>query len=303
MNRILHTLLFVVLALLTACEDTSLPARSQDPATPYIVALNSPLQTFARRLLADSVEVKMAATAEPDPSQWQPTIDEILMLQGAQLVLLNGAGYSTWLDRVSLSQSRLIVTGKASEKEWIELQDQVTHSHGPTGEHAHGGYAFTTWMDMRIAAQQAFAVGTALQRRWPQKTGDINREMERLLAEIEVLDKAYQQAVGNLSARQIIFSHPVYQYFERRYQLPGLSLHWEPDVMPSAEQWESLQNRLQPDALFIWESKPLPAIADRMSAMGIEQITVDPGANTAGADWLALQSVNIEALLGLTLSK
>ncbi len=297
MNRISRALFLPLLVLLSACEEVSPPTQSQDNATAYIVAVNSPLQTFAKRLMADRVQVKMPAAAEADPAQWQPTIDEIQVLQGAQLILLNGAGYSTWLNRVSLSDSRLVVTSRASEVQWIELQDQMTHSHGPTGEHAHGGYAFTTWMDMQIAALQAEAVATALQNRWSQQAEGIGGQLERLLAEIDSLDRAYKQSAAKLAGRQLIYSHPVYQYFERRYQLAGLSLHWEPDVMPPAEQWEALQSHLQPGALFVWESEPLPAIASRLTAMGVEQVTLDPGANTAGADWLTLQSTNVEALL------
>ena len=296
MGWISRTLLLSLLLLLSACEETSSSAPSQDNAAAYIIALNSPLQTLARRLVADHVEVKMPTAAEADPAQWQPTIDEIQVLQGAQLILLNGAGYSTWLNRVSLSDSRLVVTSKASEEQWIELQDQVTHSHGPTGEHAHGGYASTTWMDMQIAALQAETVARALQGSWPQQEEYIGSQLERLLAEIDSLDRTYQLLAARLAGRQIIYSHPVYQYFERRYQLTGLSLHWEPDVMPSIEQWEALQDQLRPGALFIWESEPLPAIAARITAMGVEQVTLDPGANTTGDDWLALQSANVEAL-------
>jgi zinc transport system substrate-binding protein len=296
MKKNLSALLFPVLIFLSACDEPATPVQAQDSATAYVVALNSPLQTFAKRLTTGRVEIKMPTAAEPDPSQWQPSIDEIQVLQGAQLILLNGAGYSSWLNRVSLSDSRLVVTSKASEKEWIELGDQVTHSHGPTGEHAHSGYAFTTWLDMQIAAQQARATATALQRRWPEMAEDVSRELERLLAEIDSLDKAYLKVAGELAGRQIIFSHPVYQYFERRYRLTGLSLHWEPDVNPSDEQWGALQNQLQSNTLFVWESIPLPAIADRMTAMGVEQVILDPGANTSGDDWLALQSLNIKAL-------
>jgi zinc transport system substrate-binding protein len=119
-----------------------------------------------------------------------------------------------------------------------------------------------------------------------------------LLADLDALDKAFEEAVAPLRSRQVIYSHPVYQYFEARYQLPGLSLHWEPDVMPEDGQWRKLEAALQGNALFVWEGTPEAAIAARLNALGASQVTLDPGANTRG-DWLQLQRENVKALQSL----
>ena len=77
--------------------------QAPDSVASYIVTVNSPLQTFAKRLVTESMKVKMPAAAQVAPSEWQSTIDDIQLLKRVQLVLLNGAGYSSWLNRVSLS--------------------------------------------------------------------------------------------------------------------------------------------------------------------------------------------------------
>ena len=110
-----------------------------------------------------------------DLLRWGATTAVVLIviesLLGASLVLLNGAGYSGWLDKVSLKSDSLVPTSEALRDNWIALEDQVTHSHGPGGEHAHAGYAFTTWMDMSLARVQAESVAAALVSRWPERDG------------------------------------------------------------------------------------------------------------------------------------
>jgi zinc transport system substrate-binding protein len=297
--RIINTsLLFgiVLLMQLTGCGREQAQQQGITETAPYIVAVNNPLLYFARRLIGDDIEVRLLAPADTDPAAWQPAVADVLQLQGAELLLLNGAGYSSWLDKVAMSSGKLVVTTEAVKDRWIELSDTLTHSHGPGGEHAHGGYAFTTWMDMSLAQAQAQAVAAALQQRWPRRNDAIAANLTALSADIDSLDEGYRQQALRLAGRQLIYSHPVYQYFQRRYQLPGYSLHWEPGVMPTEQQWEALRQPLNDTALFIWEAEPAAPIRDRMASLGLEFVVLDPAANTSGKDWLAVQRENLVRL-------
>lgn len=301
MYRVFRTLFLCLgsAGLLAACGGEE-PAPQQQQAEPaagaYLVAVNHPLEYFARRLIGDEVEVRLPAPADIDPALWQPSVGELLELQGASLVLLNGAGYSPWLDKVSLAESRLLVTSESAREQWLERQGEVTHSHGPAGAHAHSGYLFTTWMDLQLARVQAEAIAAALIRLWPDQRNPVAARLQALLADIDALDAAYEAELLRLAGRQIIYSHPVYQYFERRYGVPGLSLHWEPDVMPSPAQWRELEELAGDRALFVWEAQPDAAIAGKMREMGIEFVVIDPAGNEREQDWLAVQRENIERL-------
>jgi zinc transport system substrate-binding protein len=298
MRQHLSIIIFTALlcGFVTACGSESTPALQERKIDSFIVAVNTPLQYFAQYLVGHELEVRMLAPAGTDPAQWQPDIENILQLQQAKLILLNGAGYSSWLNKVSLSEEQLLVTSAAASSEWIPLTDQVSHSHGPQGEHAHSGYAFTTWMDMSLSQVQAKAIADALQSQWPEKQTDIEGKLTSLLAELGSIDRGYADAAARLRKNQIIYSHPVYQYFERRYNLPGISLHWEPDVMPSDVQWTELQNIESDKVLFIWEAEPSPDIAERMDKIGIRSVVVDPAANIESDRWFSVQRENIERL-------
>lgn len=286
----------LLLVFLSGCGDEQASLHPDVNAAPYIVVVNNPLLYFTQRLIANEADVRLLVSPGVDPAAWQPTALDVLQLQGAELLLLNGAGYSSWLDRVSISPRKIVITSDASKDRWLELPGQVTHSHGPGTEHAHGDYAVTTWMDMSLAGKQAEAIADALQKRWPQLADTVVLRLQGLIADIDALDQGYQAQARRLAGRNIIYSHPVYQYFERRYQLPGHSLHWEPDVMPSDEQWAELQEMLSAASLFIWEGDPDAAISARMAAQGLPFVVLDPAANTSAEDWLSVQQDNLTRL-------
>jgi len=281
---------------LSGCGDEPAALRPQAETAPYIVVANNPLLYFAQRLIGNEIEVRLLVHQGMDPAAWQPTVPDVLQLQGAELLLLNGAGYSSWLDKISISPRNIVITSAALKNQWLEMPDQFTHSHGPGADHAHGDYAFTTWMDMSLAGKQAEAIAEALQKRWPRLADTVAARLQGLAADIDALDEGYRQHARRLAGLHIIYSHPVYQYFERRYQLPGQSLHWEPDVMPSDEQWAELQDMLSAPSLFIWEGAPDAAIGARMALQELPFVVVDPAASISARDWLSVQQDNLARL-------
>lgn len=283
---------FSIVLLVASAEEPAAQAR----VSSHVVVVNNPLLYFAERIGGGELDVRLPAPQEGDPAQWKPSVDELLAMQGADLILLNGAGYSGWLNKVSLADSQVVVTTESAREQWIEQVGEVTHSHGPEGEHAHSGYQFTTWMDMQLARVQAEAVAAALSERWPGNKAEYERNLEQLLSDIDVLDAGYEAELTRLANRQFIYSHPVYQYFERRYGVAGTSLHWEPDVMPSDEQWRELADLAGEGALFVWEGEPDSAIAARMAEMGVESVVIDPAGNVSEQDWLETQRANITRL-------
>ena len=290
--------IFIAGILLMSCDEKGADVKTVDTAPASIITVNYPLYYFTQQLAADLATVILPVPVGSDPAQWNPQLEDILQMQQAELIILNGAGYSIWLDKVSLSPNRLINSSHDAKDQWITLDGQTTHSHGPGGEHSHGDYAFTTWMDLTLAKHQASAIARALIQRWPGQQQAITLRETRLLEALTELDQAYQQLAGDLAGKNLIYSHPVYQYFERRYQLAGESLHWEPGEMPSEKQWQDLEYRVagKSDSLFIWEDKPSAEIVERMAGMGLASVVIRPAANASSKDWLSEQKANLKRL-------
>ena len=113
------------------------------------------------------------------------------------------------------------------------------------------------------------------------------------------LDERLAAIAAGQHAQPLLASHPVYQYFARRYGLNLQSVLWEPDVMPEAEQWEALQSILPGHAAawMLWEGDPLPDSVAKLEALGIKSLVFDPCGNTPEqGDFLSVMQQNAARL-------
>jgi zinc transport system substrate-binding protein len=292
-----------MLALVGCAESeeshTALTESAADaPLSVYVVS--EPLRSFARRIGAEQVEVSFPAPPGVDPAHWSPGAETLADYQRADLILLNGAGYASWVARASLPRAALVDTSAAARDDLIEIREGVTHQHGPDGEHRHLGTAFTTWLDPQLATLQAQAVAAAFQAARPESADTFRANLASLESELSSLDARLTQATSRLDGAPVLFSHPVYQYFERRYGLDGRSLDWEPDAHPADAAWAALDALLagHPAELILWEAEPLDETRRALEERGVRSVVFAPGGGrgAAGEDWLALMAENAARL-------
>jgi zinc transport system substrate-binding protein len=292
-------MLSILLAGCAGEQGTETGAPSGAPGRPVVYASNYPLHYFAERISAPLVEVRLPVPEGEDPAFWKPAPEDVLALQQADVVLLNGASYESWLQNVSLPTSRLVDTSEGFEERFVAREEATTHSHGLDGEHEHSATAFTTWLDPSLAVEQARAVKDAFAARWPEHGGQFETQLAELARELEALDAEIAEIVEGVAGTPVLFSHPVYQYLERRYGLNGRSLHWEPHDMPSDAMWQELTSLLasHPAKCMIWEGEPSPEIAAKLAALGIESVVFDPcGGAPDGGDFASVMKTNVAAL-------
>ena len=246
-----------------------------------ILAVNHPLHFFAQTIGGEQVRAEFPIPPEIDPAYWNPEPEKIVAFQRADLILLNGADYAGWVAYAALPRRKQVNTSAGFRERYLFVDDKVTHSHGPSGDHSHRAIAFTTWLDMSLAAQQASAVRSALARIDPANQEVYEGRFSVLEEKLLTLDRR-MRAIGELlTGESVIFSHPVYQYLQRAYGIKGVSLHWEPGEEPEEGQWTSLQQVAARNGsrLMIWEGDPTAVTRDRLNAMGIQVVVFDPMAN------------------------
>jgi zinc transport system substrate-binding protein len=270
-----------------------------------IATVNYPLAYFAERLAGDFATIIFDAPADEDPAFWKPGDAEIAKIQGADVILLNGAAYAKWTATASLPEASTTDTSASFRGELIRVKGGDTHAHGEDGEeHSHAGTAFTTWMDLRQAQVQATAVANALKRAFPEREGAIDANREALLADLEALESAMHVATAKLKGAPVIASHPVYQYWERAYGLNVPSLLWEPEMELGPDETADLAEVMEknPGArFFVWEGEPLPGLVDKVREAGLSSFVVSPcGNRPEEGDFLTVMRANIAAIEALT---
>jgi zinc transport system substrate-binding protein len=290
-----------IISAMTACSDqTGQPGKTaavkttNAPLSVYVV--NYPLQYFAERIGGSHFAVTFPVPADVDPAFWEPTAEQVGAFQRADLILLNGASYAKWVNQVSLPASRIVDTSASFSDRYILIADQATHSHGASGEHRHGGVAFTTWLDPQLAVEQAAAVRDALIRLRPDVAEELQQNFAGLEKDLRELDQGFSDVFAATAGRRVMFSHPVYQYLIRRYAIDGFAVHWEPDVVPNAGQWQELKRLLSehPVRSMLWEATPDPATASGLAQRGLQSLVFEPCAiRPAEGDYLSVMQENL----------
>jgi zinc transport system substrate-binding protein len=159
--------------------------------------------------------------------------------------------------------------------------------------------AFTTWLDLDQAAQQSEAIAQAVTRKRPDAKEQIDRNLESLQPDLLQLDARINESARTDPGRPLLASHPVYQYLARRYGLNLKSVMWEPEEVPSEGQWSELEGILRdhPAKWMLWEGEPAEETIERLRALGVESIVVNPcGNRPSKGDFLTVMTENASSL-------
>jgi zinc transport system substrate-binding protein len=269
-----------------------------------VVASSWPVAYLAQRVLGDQATVQSPIPEGTDPIHWVPNRAALASMQTASLIVLNGAGFEPWAERVTLPLSRVLHTARVFERDWIE-HEQLEHSHGPGGDHSHSGVDPHTWLDPLLAKAQAGAVRDAWIDHNPEAQAVIELNFDGLAADLDTLHAEWRALTTSLNGRAMLASHPAYDYLAKRHGWTLINFDLDPEAVPTVEQLGALRQATtdHSPAAMLWESEPTPAVAAAVqSATGLSSIVVSPAEvrsdtqRTANTTYLDVQRANIARL-------
>lgn len=284
--------LFLSALLMAGCahheEETSKPLK------PTVYTVNYPLAYFAERVAGDHIKI-VFPEMEGDPAFWEPSPEQVLEFQGADLILLNGADYAKWVPSALLPEDRMVNTAQGLEAQFIALDGSGSHAHAAGDAHVHGDVAFTLWLNPAMAVHQAKTIYASLSRMIALD----DAALDALVADLEKLDADLKEVFQPLEKKPLLGSHPVYQYLEKRYNLNMESVHWEPDSEPDAAMWRELEDILETHNadVMLWEDEPLPSVKKALTEKGIKSVVFNPcGNRPVEGEYLTVMMENLEAV-------
>ena len=302
MNRAVVTVLVAAMLLGAGCGKKA-PTSAAPTGKPSVYTTFYPTKYFAERIGGDLIDVVCPVPADQDVIFWMPDAKAILAYQKADLVIINGAEFCKWVQRVSLPASRVVNTARPFEADFITFGHAPVHSHGEGGKHAHEGLDGHTWVDPVNAKRQADEIRKALVKRFPKQKAAFEKGFGLLAQDLEALDtqlKAYQTTYKN---QPLLASHPAYNYIAKRYGWNLVSLDLFPEEMPSDEAMQGIKEVLKthPTKYLIWETYPKKEIAERLQKeLGLVSIEFSPcellsdAELDAGTDYLTVMQRNLK---------
>ena len=262
-----------------------------------------PTEYFAKRIGGDRVTVVNPCPENEDAIFWMPDEKTIEKYQKARLIITNGAEFEKWVQKATLPASRLVNTARPFEKDFIEFEKGITHSHGAAGEHTHKGIDGHTWLDPINAKIQAGEIKKAMDKAFPQYKEDFQKGYDALIVDLNSLDAELKKLAETYDKKPILTSHPAYNYIARRYGWNIKNLNLDPEEMPNSEQFAEIKHIMEefPAKYILWESYPTEEIATRFrNELGLESIEFSPCEllsredQATGIDYLKVMKQNIE---------
>lgn len=246
---------------------------------PVVYTTVYPAHYFATTLGENLIEVRYGPGSERGAEGWRPDGDQLDAMARANAILVNGAGFEEWLEKVSLPQGLVQSLSDEWRSDWIELEDAVIHSHGDEGEHSHAGLASMVWLDFTLASRQVVAIEDLFVALRPDAEALIRERSQALREELRSLDEAFEAAFAMWKETPGLASHPVYPYLAKRFGLSMQSMHWEPGVEPGSDEWSSLDAMLvdHPANWMLWEGEPAPEARRQLEERGIRVIVLPTG--------------------------
>ena len=264
-----------------------------------------PVTYFAEVIGQGKVEVMCPCPEDEDAIFWMPDRDTITAYQNASLIIINGAGFEKWVDKVSLPEDSTVDSCANLGEPLIQFTNSTTHSHGPAGEHTHVGIDGHTWVDPINALSQAETVYQAMVKMYPDFAGEFEQGYAVLKDQLEKLNAEFTELSKGKEGVALLCSHPAYNYISRRYSWNTHNLDLDPEGPLSDEQVAEIKHVMEshPAKVLIWESEPCEEnVKIAKEQLGLDSIVFSPCELmsdediASGQNYLTVMEQNIQAM-------
>jgi zinc/manganese transport system substrate-binding protein len=229
--------LFIVpvlaISMLGACARQ--PAAQSQPATLNVLATESFLGDIAQNVAGNRIKVDTLLPVTVDPHEYEPKPQDMTRLAQSQVLIVNGLGYETWMQKTmsSLGGQRLMIVAS----------NGLTPNPDPSGQHPAGDPHM--WMDPLKTINYVEQIRDGLAQADPAGKAIYSQNAAAYIAKLKTLDQWVREQVNPLpvNKRLLVTNHDALGYFAQAYDfkiigavIPSVTT----DASPSAQQLASL---------------------------------------------------------------
>jgi zinc transport system substrate-binding protein len=213
-------------ALAFALASASVLAGCAQPAAgdgrPEVMASFYPIEFLARSIGEPNVTVGVLVPPGVEPHDYEPTPGDVAKVAGAKVVLMQGAGFESWIDGVrdDAPQARF-----AAVTEGIDLRDEDPHA----------------WLDPTLFAKMAENVETTLAQAFPEHAAAFRARAQALAADLARLDADFTAGLADCDVRVVVTNHAAFGYMAARYDFTMIPISGlDPEAEPTPETLQAV---------------------------------------------------------------
>lgn len=243
MKKGLKLLLLSLLFTIMPIKMTSAQDKTQVLTTIY------PIYFLTEYIAGDAMDVSLLLDSNQDAHSYEPSANDVLDVQAADLFIYQDDEMEFFVSDL-LSVIDTESTQIVESTEGIELLTGAGHDHDheedgheeDDHDHSHD-YDPHTWLDPLVYAQQAENIKQALIEIDPDNAALYEENAASLVAELEVLDQEYQEALAELTNRTFVVQHAAFGYLAHAYDLEQVAITGiSTTAEPGAKQLAQMQD-------------------------------------------------------------
>ncbi len=256
-----------------------------------------PLQWMAQQVGGLHVSVSNLTKPGAEPHDLELSPKAVAQLNDADVVVYL-SGFQPAVDDAVKTAAGTVFDAKASAK-----LDR-TFGNDTTGEAKPGATDPHFWLDPAKLAVVARSFAATLAERDPANAKDYRAHAARLVAELDGLDRAYDSALSDCSAKDLVTSHEAFGYLANRYGMEQVGIAGlTPGQEPSGADLANVTTFVKRHNVrtIYFETLVSPAVAKTVAAeAGARTAVLDPieglTDRSEGSDYLEVMRANLKNL-------
>lgn len=226
--------LILLLMTLVGCTTISQPVIDNELK---IVTTIFPITDLTERITGMKA-TQLLPDSGANAHTWEPSPQDIILLEEADVFVYNGAGMEEWVDDVleSLGNKDLVIIEASKDVEKIDTHHH-DHDHKEEHDHDHEEETFDphTWSSPKSARVQLETIGNTLINNFEEYSTVFNDNLNKNLILFDELDTQYETQLEAFHDKTLVVQHEAYGYLAHDYHLnqvgiEGLVPTSEPDL-------------------------------------------------------------------------
>lgn len=246
MKKLLSLLGVLAMALLVACSSENGGANEPSPSgedmgesegRPIVYSSFFPIYDLTSKIGGQMIDSRQLIPDGVAAHDYDPSSQDMVMLEEADMLVINGANMEGWADSLVASLSNDIYLCDSSEG--ISLIEGHSHDHDHGHEEDDHDHSLDphTWTSPRNAMTQAQNIKDALAEIDPENEAYYQDNLDLVLEELSKLDEEYEEAISSFSKKDLVISHEAFGYLAHDYGLNQIGIEaLVPESEPSPDR-------------------------------------------------------------------
>ena len=191
-----------------------------------------PLYEFAQQVGQDKVNVQLLVPEGVEPHDWEPTIQDVQLIQKSDFIIINGFGFENWVESLGEMNYQGIVVDTSNQIIKNNDEKSILFKNDPH-----------IWLNPILAKTQVQTIADEFSKSDPQNKNFYQKNAQSYMLELDKLDSKIRNDLSTCSQDFIAF-HDAFSYFAYEYNLHQHTIlsSNDPHSEPTAKTLENIIN-------------------------------------------------------------